>query len=55
MCGGTQNGLLEMSGFRVNGASLSMHQDLQWEAADPSVPLQDENFGTDNDAATEEL
>lgn len=37
--GELKNRLCEMSGFRVNGASLSMHQDLQWEAADPSMPL----------------
>lgn len=41
-----------MSGFRVNGASLSMHQDRQWEAADPSMPLYDTKIGSDKDAAT---
>lgn len=37
--GGTQNHLSDMSGFNVNGASLTINQDLQWEAAGPAMPL----------------
>lgn len=53
--GGTQNHLSAMSGFRVNGSSLSIHQDLQREAAVPAMPLEENSLDAKSDPATEKL
>lgn len=39
----------------MNGASLSIHQDLQREAAGPMMPLEENSVGTKSDAAAEEM
>lgn len=51
----TQNRLSAMSGFSMNGGSLSIHHLLWKEAAVQAVPLEENSLDTKSDAATENL
>lgn len=53
--GRTQNHLSAMSGFRVNGGSLSIHRVLWKEAVVHAMPLEENSFDTKSDAATKNL
>lgn len=44
-----------MSGFRVNGGSLSIHRVLWKEAVVHAMPLEENSFDTKSDAATKNL